>query len=106
MIRILKTIQSGDVIPRGYGVAWIDAYTPRAHCLPVPLNLIVRAARAAWLRAKFPMSGAASIRDAYAQGWRDCARAFRQPPIAGYQPVPDEPWLFRPPSPKAPPRKP
>lgn len=40
----------GELLPRGYGTAWWDWARNQGVCYPVPINLLARWARAAWLR--------------------------------------------------------
>jgi len=45
---VKRTVYQGEKIPAGYGVAFIDPAANRLECYPVPLHLLVRAARRAW----------------------------------------------------------
>lgn len=58
---LIRRINSGNKYPRGYGLYYVDHYLDQAVCLPIPLNLIARAARelyfwlvVGWRRGKFP----------------------------------------------------
>ena len=47
-------LAEGEQLPRGYGVAWRLPDRLVYVCLPIPLNLIVGAFRAFWLRVRLP----------------------------------------------------
>lgn len=49
MIRLRRTITEGARLPAGWGIAHAIIGTRMFACYPVPLNLIVRALRNAWL---------------------------------------------------------
>jgi hypothetical protein len=70
--KLIKTAREGECLPPWYGVVYIEWYRQERVCLPVPLNLIARIVRAAWL---FIMHGNEEVRlnprDAYHQGRRD-----------------------------------
>ena len=38
---IARTVREGNIMPRGYGVAWFSPVSPHAICYPVPLNVIL-----------------------------------------------------------------
>lgn len=40
---LVRKLTLGDVIPRGYGVAWVRWSAPTAVLLPIPFNLIAGA---------------------------------------------------------------
>lgn len=44
----MRYIHQGETIPPGYGIAWLDPVANRLACYPVPINIIVRAARRVW----------------------------------------------------------
>lgn len=71
-MKFIKKVSQGDLLPPFYGVAWYDYMRGRCVCLPVGLNLIAAAARAAWIFIKhggrqLPMDP----RAAYEQGLQD-----------------------------------
>ncbi len=49
---IAKFIGPNEMIPRGYGVAWVDYAQHRSMCLPIPINVIWRCVAGAWCRCK------------------------------------------------------
>lgn len=68
---ILRRVGQGEVMPRLYGLAWVRYDAPYAVFMPIPLNLIARGCRVAWMWAK--RGGAAVPADpaeAYAAGRR------------------------------------
>ena len=69
---IVKEVRAGEIIPAWYGVAWTRWEVNSAICYPMPLNLIVAAARAVviWMSYGY-MAMPRHSRDAYAQGIRD-----------------------------------
>jgi hypothetical protein len=71
-MKILKTINQGEMLPRFYGLAWVEWHRDGAVCAPVPLNWVIAVARAIWV---FATQGTRAIswnpRDAYRQGIRD-----------------------------------
>lgn len=74
-MKLTKIIREADYFPRGYGVAWRvwhqrDTYV----CLPIPLNVIARAARNAffWVReASFGRIREDTLASAYQLGYDD-----------------------------------
>lgn len=47
-----KMIMDGEMIPRGYGLAWVDHASYHMICLPFPINHIAREIRAWWHRVR------------------------------------------------------
>lgn len=45
-------VKQWEVIPRCYGVAWVNVWSGCAVAMPIPLNLIVGPLRTAWKWAK------------------------------------------------------
>jgi hypothetical protein len=43
-----KYVREGEIMPRGYGLAWREVNRPVFVCLPIPLNLVARWAREFW----------------------------------------------------------
>jgi hypothetical protein len=43
---------AGEMLPRGYGIAWVDFYSNRAVCLPVPLHIIASIVRTVWQKVR------------------------------------------------------
>ena len=86
---LIKKIDQGEILPRFYGVAWIDWYRDQAVCLPLGLNLLAGCARNLFYSIK--NAGRlvrANPRDAYEQGLRDGrAEATRSTRIE-----PSRPW--------------
>ena len=69
---LIKKINQGGLLPRFYGVAWVDWYRDQAICLPLGLNLAAACARNVYYSIK--NAGRlvrANPRDAYQQGLRD-----------------------------------
>ncbi|MCE3602730.1 hypothetical protein LXA47_03840 [Massilia sp. P8910] len=69
--RIVMFVLHGEKLPRFYGVAWDSLHRPGAYCAPIPLNLLIGWAHAAWcylkLRGvKMPLT----VHQAYAEGLR------------------------------------
>lgn len=69
-LRFYLYLGEGEIYPNWYGVAWIDFAANRAVCYPIPLNIIVRAFRLAWLFCKLPFGrwGVKLERDAAVRG--------------------------------------
>jgi hypothetical protein len=67
--KLIKTARKGQCLPPWYGVVYIEWYRQERVCMPVPLNLMARVVRSAWL---FILHGSEEIRvnprDAYHQG--------------------------------------
>lgn len=74
---LVRTVAQGDVIPAGYGVAWVEWRTGDAVVMPIPLNLAVAGARRAWYWLKVPRALLLDTRQAYAKGVRDGQRQHR-----------------------------
>ena len=75
-MKIAKEVRKGEVIPEWYGVAWVRWEVDEAICYPMPLNLLIAAARAIaiWMRYGY-RAVPYNARDAYAQGLRDGKRS-------------------------------
>lgn len=74
-VPLFKTTNHGEMIPRGYGVAWMDYGSGRLTCMPVPLHLIVRWCRIGWLWIKYAgMTVPATPREAYHAGYRQAVK--------------------------------
>lgn len=71
-MRIAKEVRQCEIIPAWYGVAWLRWDAGIAVCYPMPLNLILAAARAVliWMRHGY-RAIPCNARDAYAQGLRE-----------------------------------
>lgn len=73
--RLARTVRRGELLPRGYGVAWARWYADECVALPIPLNVIAGAAYRTWGWFK---RGGVSIPDcsgaAYRQGYEDATR--------------------------------
>lgn len=48
-LRVRRVARQGELLPRGYGVAWVCWNRPEAVCYPIPLNVAAGWAREAWL---------------------------------------------------------
>lgn len=46
---LVRPVNRGELMPRGYGLAWVAYNAPQAVFMPIPLNVIARALRASWL---------------------------------------------------------
>lgn len=79
-LNIIKRIDQGGLLPRFYGVAWFDDWrTHSAVCLPVPINVLARVLRDAWLYLAHPSQSVPfNPRAAYWQGRREGAQAAQQ----------------------------
>ncbi|WP_305821379.1 hypothetical protein [Massilia brevitalea] len=86
---LIKKIAQGEILPRFYGVAWVDWYRDQAVCLPLGFNLLAACARGLF----YSIKNAGRLvrvnpRDAYEQGRRDGrAEASRSLDIQ-----PTKPW--------------
>lgn len=80
---LVRIVADGQLIPAGYGVAWIRWSTGDAICLPVPLNIAAGAARRAWHWAKVPRALVMDPRQAYDKGYRAGVRAAQRQRGAG-----------------------
>lgn len=49
---LLREVLRGERVPRGFGVAWVEYHRDAAVAMPIPLNLVAGAVRAAWLWMK------------------------------------------------------
>lgn len=68
---LIKHINHGEMLPRGYGVAWMDYGSGRLTCMPVPINVVVRWCRVAWVWLKYAgMTLPATPSEAYDAGYR------------------------------------
>lgn len=74
-VPLFKYVPHGEMIPRGYGVAWMDYGTGRLTCMPVPLHLIVRWCRICWLWVKYAgITVPDNSREAYHAGYRQAVK--------------------------------
>lgn len=65
------------MIPRGYGLAWWEPSSLVGHCYPIPLNLILRGLRNAWLWTMQGRSGMTRLElEAETQRLRDLNEVF------------------------------
>jgi len=51
-LSLQKKLLEGEMIPRGYGIAWVDHRSYHLICLPFPVNHIARRVRAWWHRVR------------------------------------------------------
>lgn len=51
-ISAFRYASQGEMLPRGYGIAWVEFCTDRAVCLPVPLHIIASFIRTAWQKVR------------------------------------------------------
>lgn len=65
---LVYEIYNGEIIPRGYGIAWVRWNVDCAVCMPIPLNIICGAVRSAWWWMKAPRFAIQNARDEYRQG--------------------------------------
>lgn len=73
---MVKRIPNCQVIPAWYGVAWRCWMSNTNVCLPMPLNVFARIARAIYVWARYgAIDVRADAREAYAQGRRDGDKA-------------------------------
>ena len=77
-----KTCVQGETIPRGYGIAWFNYAAALTICYPIPLNLVLQAARSLWFLLLRDHSGLIrqrevleisnrSFQDGYKSGYSD-----------------------------------
>ena len=66
---LVRVVAQGYLMPRGFGVAWIDWKTGNAVCMPVPLNIAAAVGRRAWAWVKFPRCVFHDPRQAFLQGY-------------------------------------
>ena len=72
LVGLIKYIKAGSVMPRFYGVAWIDWRTQGAYCAPLGLNVVISKIIALWLLAKHGWrTGHADGRAGYDQDRKD-----------------------------------
>jgi hypothetical protein len=71
---LVRRIDQGEIIPRGYGIAWLRWGSPHAVIMPVPLNLIAGALRRAWFWGKVPRVLFDDPRAAYRAGLQEGRR--------------------------------
>lgn len=78
---MMRYVHQGETIPAGYGIAWVDFAANRLACYPVPLHLVVRAARRVWYWIAGHRSGlvderaaATAVNEAWRAGF-DCGLA-------------------------------
>jgi hypothetical protein len=74
-LKIIKTLGEGEMLPRWYGVAWQSSWwegKPKVVCLPVPMNVLARVARDAFIYlSTFGVDIPASPRSAYLKGYAE-----------------------------------
>ena len=63
-----REVAAGIMLPRFYGIAYIDIMRNLRVCYPIPLNLLVRWARNAWWR--FGAAGSDAAADVWEDGYR------------------------------------
>lgn len=68
--RLVRVVTPAEMLPRGFGVAWIRWQDGDAVCMPVPLNLVAGTARRAWFWLKAPRFLYQDPRAAYFLGRR------------------------------------
>lgn len=74
-VPLFKYASHGEMLPRGYGIAWVDYANGRLTCMPVPLNVVVRWFRLAWLWIKYAgMTFPATSREAFDAGYRQAVK--------------------------------
>ena len=74
-MKLFKTVPHDQHLPRGYGVAWLDYYSGHYTCMPVPLNVITRLCRLAWIQIKYAgCTIPRTTREAYHAGYRQAVK--------------------------------
>lgn len=68
---LVRKVQYGEMIPRGYGIAWIRYNAPIDVVMPIPFNLVAAAIRRAIGWTKFPRGLVDNPGEAYRQGLRE-----------------------------------
>ena len=58
----VRVVRQGELLPPWYGVAWVDYARDVAVCMPVPLNAVAGAVRAAYLWVRFSLWRRADFR--------------------------------------------
>lgn len=73
---MIKRIKEGQLIPRGYGIAWHDFMSGQYSCLPIGINVVAAFARNMylWLRYGHLQTIACDSRDAAAHYERIIAK--------------------------------
>lgn len=73
-----KVVLPWEMLPRGYGVAYLDPVAPRVIAYPVPLNLLIVFARHLWFAVAHIRPGKFEkmLQAEYERGYRD-GRASR-----------------------------
>lgn len=65
---LVRDVHHSQLLPRGYGIAWINWRQDKAVCLPIPLNSIVGFIRKLWYWCKYPRMFYNDSRQAYNAG--------------------------------------
>lgn len=74
-VPLFKSVSCAERPPRFYGVAWLDYNTGRCTCMPMPLNVIARLFRMAWLHLKYAgCTIPRTTREAYHAGYRQAVK--------------------------------
>jgi hypothetical protein len=69
-ISAFRYATQGEMLPRGYGIAWVEFHADRAVCLPVPLHIIASVVRTAWQKVRI-WRAPDLLRAEYDRGHRD-----------------------------------
>lgn len=77
MITLGRWLPELAIMPKGYGVAWVDMRSFRCYCLPVPLNRIAGAFHAWYLEWRRPVENDPLIA-AYRKGYGDGQKSGEQ----------------------------
>ena len=75
---VVRSVAAGNLIPPGYGVAWVDWRTGDAVVMPIPLNIAAAGVRRAWFWCRHPAALVKDPRQAFLQGYQAGLRAGEQ----------------------------
>lgn len=73
----MRAIHEGEMLPRGYGVAWYVPWNHQVVCLPIPFNKIVGAFRAWYVEWHRPCEND-PLKEIYAKGIVDGQKQSEQ----------------------------
>jgi hypothetical protein len=66
---LVRSVAAANLIPPGYGVAWVRWQSGDAVCMPVPLNIVAAGARRGWYWCRCPRALVNDPRQAFQQGY-------------------------------------
>lgn len=78
-VPLFKYTSCSEMLPRGYGVAWMDYGSGRLTCMPIPLHLVARWCRIGWIWIKYAgVTVPETPSEAYHAGYRQAVKDARQ----------------------------